>query len=47
MYDGEKGIEIHTDIYGVLYQKILELEPMPTAAAMMRDAVNMFSTAID
>lgn len=39
----EKGIEIHTDIYGVVYQKILELEPMPTAAAMMRDAINMFA----
>ena len=38
----EMGIEIHSDLYGTLYQKIWEDTPIPTAAAMLRDAVNLF-----
>jgi len=38
----EMGIEIHSDLYGTLYHKIWEDSPMPTAAAMLRDAVNLF-----
>lgn len=39
----EMGVEIHTDIYGTMYHKIWEDTPIPTAAAMMRDAINMYS----
>jgi homoserine dehydrogenase len=38
----EMGVEIHTDLYGTLYHKIWEQDPLPTAAAMLRDAVNLF-----
>lgn len=38
----EMGIEIHSDLYGKLYHKIWEDSPVPTAAAMLRDAVNLF-----
>ncbi|MCX6044453.1 MAG: homoserine dehydrogenase [Chloroflexi bacterium] len=38
----EMGVEIHSDIYGKMYYKIWEREPLPTAAAMLRDAVNLF-----
>ena len=38
----EMGVEIHSDIYGITYHKIYEREPIPTAASMMRDAVNIF-----
>lgn len=38
----EMGIEIQSDLYGTLSQKIWEDTPMPTAAAMLRDAVNLF-----
>ena len=37
----EMGIEIETDIYGTLYHKIWEDSPIPTAAAMLRDAINL------
>lgn len=37
----EMGIEIETDLYGHLYHKIWENDPLPTAAAMLRDAVNL------
>jgi homoserine dehydrogenase len=37
----EMGIEIHSDLYGKMYHKIWEREPLPTAAAMLRDAVNL------
>lgn len=40
----EMGIEIHSDLYGRLYHKIWEDSPVPTAAAMLRDAVNLFHT---
>ncbi len=39
----EMGVEIHSDIYGVSYHKLYEKEPIPTAASMMRDAVNIFA----
>jgi homoserine dehydrogenase len=38
----EMGIEIESDLYGHMYHKIWEREPLPTAAAMLRDAVNLF-----
>jgi homoserine dehydrogenase len=38
----EMGIEIHSDLYEILYHKIWEEEPLPTAAAMLRDAVNLW-----
>lgn len=38
----EMGIEIHSDLYGKLYHKIWEDSPLPTASAMLRDAVNLF-----
>ncbi len=31
------GIEIHSDLYGSMYFKDLEGNPLPTAAAMLRD----------
>lgn len=37
----EMGIELHSDLYGRMYHKIWEREPLPTAAAMLRDAVNL------
>ena len=38
----EMGVEIHTDLYGILYHKIWEDNPIPTAAAMLRDVVNLW-----
>lgn len=40
----EMGIEIQSDLYGKLYHKIWEDSPLPTAAAMLRDAVMIFSS---
>ncbi|MEZ4709791.1 MAG: homoserine dehydrogenase [Caldilineaceae bacterium] len=40
----EMGIEIHSDLYGKMYHKLWEREPLPTAAAMLRDAVNLFAS---
>jgi homoserine dehydrogenase len=37
----EMGIEFQSDLYGRMYHKIWEREPLPTAAAMLRDAVNL------
>jgi homoserine dehydrogenase len=37
----EMGIEVQSDLYGRMYHKIWEREPLPTAAAMLRDAVNL------
>lgn len=37
----EMGVEIHSDIYGRMYHKLWEREPVPTAASMLRDAVNL------
>jgi len=39
----EMGVEIQSDLYGIMYHKIWEREPLPTAAAMLRDAVNLFA----
>lgn len=38
----EMGVEFHSDLYGRMYHKIWEREPLPTAAAMLRDAVNLW-----
>jgi len=38
----EMGIEICSDIYGISCYKLFEKEPIPTAASMMRDALNIF-----
>jgi homoserine dehydrogenase len=37
----EMGVEFRSDLYGLMYHKIWEREPLPTAAAMLRDAVNL------
>jgi len=37
----EMGVEIHSDIYGISYHKLWEREPVPTAASMIRDAVQL------
>ena len=39
----EMAVEIESDIYGLQSMKIHEREPVATAAAMLRDAVNIFS----
>ncbi|MEZ4613132.1 MAG: homoserine dehydrogenase [Caldilineaceae bacterium] len=41
----EMGVEIHSDLHGRMYHKMWEREPLPTAAAMLRDAVNLFNSA--
>ena len=41
----EMAVELHTDIYGIQYHKLWEREPIPTAAAMLRDAVDIFRKA--
>ncbi|GIK74280.1 MAG: homoserine dehydrogenase [Chloroflexota bacterium] len=38
----EMGVEIESDLYGRMFHKIWEREPLPTAAAMLRDAVDIF-----
>lgn len=38
----EMGVELHSDIYGISYHKLYEKEPIPTAASMLRDAINIF-----
>ncbi len=37
----EMGVEIHSDLYGRMFYKIWEREPLPTAAAMLRDVVGL------
>ncbi len=39
----EMGVEIVSDLYGRQMYKIWEREPLPTAAAMVRDAVNLYA----
>ena len=39
----EMAVEIHSDIYGRMYHKLWEREPVPTAASMLRDAVNILT----
>jgi homoserine dehydrogenase len=40
----EMGVECHSDLYGRQYFKLWEREPLPTAAAMLRDVVNLLGT---
>ncbi|MFN8442662.1 MAG: homoserine dehydrogenase [Caldilineaceae bacterium] len=37
----EMGVEIHSDLYGIHFYKNLEGDALPTAAAMLRDSVNL------
>ncbi len=39
----EMGVEIHSDLYGKMYHKLWEREPLPTAAAMLRDAIDLIA----
>lgn len=39
----EMGVEIHSDLYGKMYHKLWEVEPIPTSSSMIRDAVNIFN----
>ena len=39
----EMAVEFESDLYGRMYHKIWEREPLPTAAAMLRDAVSLFT----
>lgn len=39
----EMGVEIESDLYGRMFHKIWEREPLPTAAAMLRDAIDIFA----
>jgi homoserine dehydrogenase len=41
----EMGIETASDLYGRMFYKIWEREPLPTAAAMLRDTVNLLIQA--
>jgi len=40
----EMAVEIESDIYGKSFHKLLEREPVPTAASMLRDAVHLATT---
>ena len=42
-FSWQMGVEIQSDIYGRSYHKNSEREPLPTAAVMLRDAVNLLS----
>jgi hypothetical protein len=39
----QMGIVFHTDICGVISAAIVEETPLPTAAAMLRDVVGIYS----
>jgi homoserine dehydrogenase len=39
----QMGIVYHTDIYGVISAAILETEPVPSAATMLRDLLSIYS----
>lgn len=39
----EMGVEIVSDLYGRQFYKVWERDPLPTAAAMLRDAVNLYA----
>ncbi len=43
----EMAVEVHTDIYGIGYHKLWEREPIPTAAAMLRDAIHIFTSHVE
>ena len=38
----QMGIVYHTDIYGVISAAILETEPVPSAATMLRDLLSIY-----
>jgi homoserine dehydrogenase len=40
----QMGIVYHTDVCGVISAAIVEETPMPTAAAMLRDVVDLYAT---
>ena len=40
----QMGIVYHTDINGTITATIVEEDPMPTAAAMLMDLINIFQT---
>ena len=42
-FSWQMGVEIQSDIYGRSYHKNSERDPLPTAAAMLRDAVNLLA----
>ena len=42
----EMGIEFESDLYGRMYHKMWEREPLPTAAAMLRDTVNLIQQTL-
>jgi hypothetical protein len=37
------GVVYHTDIYGVIAATIQELSPVPSAATMLRDVLDLFA----
>ena len=39
----QMGIVYHTDIYGTISAAILELEPTPSAASMLRDLLSIYA----
>jgi len=43
----EMGVEIHSDLYGKMFHKIWEREPLPTAAAMLRDLVTLLQGRLE
>ena len=38
----QMGIVYHTDIYGTISAAIVEVEPIPSAAAMLRDLLGVY-----
>jgi len=40
--DWEMAVEIHSDLFGKMYHKIWEREPIPTASSMLRDCIHSF-----
>jgi len=43
----QMGIVYHTDVCGVISAAIIEQTPMPTAAAMLRDVLDLYGTGIN
>jgi homoserine dehydrogenase len=39
----QMGVVYHTDIYGVISAAILETEPIPSAATMLRDLLTIYA----
>ena len=42
-FSWQMGVEIESDIYGRSYHKNWERDPLPTAAAMLRDAIHLLT----